>query len=193
MDLNPFSRRTFLAVAGIGAASSLAGCLSLGGNDDDSPSITDESGQDGAEDPSDDRDLYDRSIDSVPLVRALGVDTGMSDGGGQGQGSGFVVDGSYVITNEHVVSGATEVDIQYTTGEWASTTVVGTDVRADLAVLEPEHVPDQVPSLAFADTQPMEGREVKAVGNPFGLIVISATVYRCDRTASCGRYRNDSK
>lgn len=164
----PLSRRSFLSVAGIGTASLLAGCASLGA--DDSPSLTTEPGQNDPGEQSDDRDLYQRSIDSVPLVRALGVETQMSEeGGGQGQGSGFVVGGSYVVTNEHVVSGADEVDIQYTTGEWSSTTVAGTDVRSDLAVLEPEYVPDSVPSLAFTATQPVEGQEVKAVGNPFGL------------------------
>lgn len=168
MELNPLSRRSFLSVAGVGAATLLAGCGSLG--TDDSLSLTAESEQSDPGEQSDDRDLYQRSIDSVPLVRALGVETQMSEEGrGQGQGSGFVVDDSYVVTNEHVVSGADEVDVQYTTGEWSSTTVVGTDVRSDLAVLEPEQIPDSVPSLAFTDAQPTEGQEVKAIGNPFGL------------------------
>lgn len=130
MGLNPLSRRSVLSVTGVGAAGFLAGCTILGS--DDSASIPSGSGQDRTDDQSGDSGLYQRSIDSVPLVRALGVETQMTDreGGGQGQGSGFVLDDSYVVTNEHVVSGAEEVDVQYTTGEWSSTSVVGTDERS---------------------------------------------------------------
>ncbi|MEF8812370.1 MAG: trypsin-like peptidase domain-containing protein [Halovenus sp.] len=186
MGLNPLSRRSWLSVAGLGAVSLLAGCGSPANGDP--PSLTTEGGQTDPSDRAGDQDLYQRSINSVPLIRAFGVETRMSDEEGSGQGSGFVVDDSYVITNEHVVSGASEVDIQYTTGEWSSTSIIGTDVRSDLAVLEPDHVPDPVPSLAFTDTRPAEGQEVKAVGNPFGLrgTISRGIISGINRTVSSG-------
>ncbi|MHC3437712.1 S1C family serine protease [Natrialbaceae archaeon A-gly3] len=114
--------------------------------------------------------VYEGTIDSVTLVRAFGLEDPMTgEGEGQGQGSGLVVDDSHVVTNEHVVSGAEEVDLQYTTGEWTETEVVGTDVVSDLAVLEVDELPETATPLSFSDAVVDVGQEVLAIGNPFGL------------------------
>lgn len=169
MDDTRATRRRVLAVAGAGTIGTLAGCSSIS-------SILGTSGQSSSESDNETTaasttDVFEATIDSVTLVRVFGVDnpiTGEEDET-QGQGSGFVVDDSYVVTNDHVVSGAEAVDLQYTTGEWTSTSVVGTDVVSDLAVLEVDTVPDTATPLSFSENQPAVGEDVIAIGNPFGL------------------------
>ena len=167
MDDSRLTRRGLLTATLGGSLGVIAGCLSLEGDD------TDPDGDDG-EQPLEGQQLegvYEETIDSVTLVRTFGLEDPMTgeDGEGQGQGSGFVVDDSHVVTNEHVVNGAEEVDLQYTTGEWTATEVVGTDVVSDLAVLEVEELPETATPLSFSDAAVEVGQEVLAIGNPFGL------------------------
>ncbi|WP_328586631.1 S1C family serine protease [Natronorubrum thiooxidans] len=61
------------------------------------------------------------------------------------------------------------MDLQYTTGEWTSTELIGTDVFSGLAVLEVETVPETATPLSFSETPPSIGQDVIAIGNPFGL------------------------
>ncbi len=166
MDDTGLTRRGLLTTTVGGSLGVIAGRLSEEGDD----TIPD--GDDG-EQPIEDQRLeaiYEATIDSVTLVRAFGLEDPMTgENGGQGQGSGFVVDDSHVVTNEHVVDGAAEVDLQYTTGEWTATEIVGTDVVSDLAVLEVEQLPETAAPLSFSDVAVAVGQEVLAIGNPFGL------------------------
>ena len=87
----------------------------------------------------------------------------------RGQGSGVIVspDG-YVLTNEHVINGATDIRIQYGNERDVSAKVVGSDRRTDIAVLKVER--KNLPSLPLADSSRIDvGDIVLAVGNPFGV------------------------
>jgi serine protease Do len=87
----------------------------------------------------------------------------------QAQGSGFFVsqDG-YVVTNNHVVQNAVEVQLVTDGGKTLAAKVIGTDPRTDLALLK---VTDgsSFPFVQLASAKPRIGDWVLAVGNPFGL------------------------
>jgi len=86
-----------------------------------------------------------------------------------GQGSGFIISADgYVVTNNHVVDGADEVDVTTTDGKEHVAKVIGTDPRTDVALLKIEGGKD-LPWVKLADGAPRVGDWVIAVGNPFGL------------------------
>ncbi|MHC3438706.1 S1C family serine protease [Natrialbaceae archaeon A-gly3] len=165
------TRRAMLASIGAGVFGASAGCLSPGTT---SPATRD-TGVPAAEaehPPVDPvfADVYDATIDSVTLVRVFGIEDPMDEDEEQrGQGSGFLYDDTHVVTNDHVVAPGEGVDLQYTTGEWTETTVVGTDPRSDLAVLEVDYAPESATALPLAEESPAPGQNVLAVGNPLGL------------------------
>ena len=85
-------------------------------------------------------------------------------------GSGFVIDPSgVVITNNHVVGEATDIEVIFTDGSKLKAEVVGKDAKIDLAVLRVK--PDKpLKAVKFGDSEKMRiGQWVMAVGNPFGL------------------------
>ncbi|RYE32137.1 MAG: PDZ domain-containing protein [Hyphomicrobiales bacterium] len=88
---------------------------------------------------------------------------------GMSQGSGFFVsqDG-YVVTNNHVVENAVEVQLVTDTGKTLDAKVVGTDPRTDLALLKVQESGDY-PYVQLADAKARIGDWVLAIGNPFGL------------------------
>ncbi|MEP9348526.1 Do family serine endopeptidase [Xanthobacter sp. KR7-225] len=86
-----------------------------------------------------------------------------------GQGSGFIISADgYVVTNNHVVDGADEVDVTATDGKDYVAKVIGTDPRTDVALLKISGV-SNLPWVKLSDTAPRIGDWVIAVGNPFGL------------------------
>jgi len=87
----------------------------------------------------------------------------------QGQGSGFFVsrDG-YIVTNNHVVDHAAQVQVVTEDGSTLDARVVGTDPKTDLALLKVEGRTD-FPFVKLADVMPRVGEWVVAMGNPFGL------------------------
>jgi 2-alkenal reductase len=90
---------------------------------------------------------------------------------GQGAGSGFVIspDG-YIVTNNHVVDGATTVTVSFYSGLQASAKVIGVDPDSDLAVIQVDKLPEGVHALSLGDSDAVEpGQWVVAIGNPFGL------------------------
>jgi len=85
-------------------------------------------------------------------------------------GSGFVIDSDgIIITNDHVIKGADEIDVTFPDGTTLVAEVVGHDAATDLAVLrvQPENPLPAVP-LGDSDTA-LSGDWVLAIGNPFGL------------------------
>lgn len=86
-----------------------------------------------------------------------------------GQGSGFFISADgYVVTNNHVVDGADEVEVTATDGKEYTAKVIGTDPRTDIALLKIDNVTN-LPWVKLAETAPRVGDWVIAVGNPFGL------------------------
>jgi serine protease Do len=87
----------------------------------------------------------------------------------QAAGSGFVVSSDgYIVTNNHVVDGATKVKVSFDDQEEIDAKIVGTDSRTDLALLKIEPK-KPLTVLKFASKTPRVGEWVLAVGNPFGL------------------------
>ncbi|RZL63228.1 MAG: trypsin-like serine protease [Variovorax sp.] len=86
-----------------------------------------------------------------------------------GLGSGVIVspDG-YILTNNHVVEGADEIDVTLNDGRHARGKVIGTDPDTDLAVLKIEL--DKLPIIVLGNSDGMlVGDQVLAIGNPFGV------------------------
>jgi serine protease Do len=86
-----------------------------------------------------------------------------------GQGSGVIVDAAgYIVTNNHVVAGATEIQVTLSDGRVVDATVVGIDALTDLAVLKIEA--NDLEAAEWGDSDQMAvGALVWAVGSPFGL------------------------
>jgi putative serine protease PepD len=134
-------------------------------------------------------DVYDRanaSVVEITVTVSGGAVTVPGSGGSQAQGSGFVYDTSgHVVTNQHVVDGATSIQVQFANGKTSSATVVGTDPSTDLAVLKVDSPPSGLQPLTLADSAAVEvGDEVVAIGSPFGLenSVTSGIVSALDRS-----------
>jgi S1-C subfamily serine protease len=87
------------------------------------------------------------------------------------QGSGFVYDSDgNVITNQHVVAGATSISVKFWNGASYKGTVVGTDPSTDLAVVHVDAPSSLLVPLTLGDSSAVEvGDGVVAIGAPFGL------------------------
>src|SRR5919197_4497834 len=86
-------------------------------------------------------------------------------------GSGFVYDtAGHVITNQHVVDGATSVRVTFWNGKTYTARVVGTDPSTDLAVLDVDAPSSVLFPLTLGDSSKVQvGDSVVAIGAPFGL------------------------
>jgi Do/DeqQ family serine protease len=86
-----------------------------------------------------------------------------------GLGSGVIVSTSgYLITNNHVIDGADDIEVALSDGRSAKAKVVGTDPDSDVAVLKIEL--DRLPAVSFGDVDTAQvGDIVLAIGNPFGV------------------------
>jgi serine protease Do len=86
-----------------------------------------------------------------------------------GQGSGFFISADgFAVTNNHVVDGASKVEVTTDDGKSYTAKVIGTDARTDLALIKVEGRSD-FPFARLSDGKPRIGDWVLAVGNPFGL------------------------
>jgi Do/DeqQ family serine protease len=86
-----------------------------------------------------------------------------------GLGSGVIVSGDgYLLTNNHVIDGADDIEVLLSDGRQARAKLVGTDPETDVAVLKIGL--DKLPSIAFGDADTVQvGDVVLAIGNPFGV------------------------
>ena len=122
------------------------------------------------------RQVYERSKDSVVFISATVRQQSSSPFGPQGSpsdtatGTGFVIskDG-YIVTNEHVVSGASSVKVKVGDGAATTARIVGTDASTDLALLKVDSGQD-LRALTLGDSDGVNvGDPTSAIGNPFGL------------------------
>ncbi|AOF88416.1 DegQ family serine endoprotease [Sinorhizobium sp. RAC02] len=120
------------------------------------------------------------------------------EGSNQGQtvnslGSGFVIDPSgFIATNNHVIEGADDIEVNFANGSKLKAKLVGTDPKTDLALLkvEPKAPLKAVP---FGDSRTMRiGDWVMAIGNPFGLggSVTVGIISARGRNINAGPYDN---
>ena len=86
-----------------------------------------------------------------------------------GLGSGVIVSADgYILTNNHVVEGADEIEVTLNDSRHAHAKVVGTDPETDLAVLKVEL--DALPVVVLGNSDNLQvGDQVLAIGNPFGV------------------------
>lgn len=90
--------------------------------------------------------------------------------GGEVQGSGFVVDATgYMVTNNHVIADATDIEVNFVDGKKFKAKLIGRDALTDIAVLKIQGG-TKFPFVSFGDDRGVRvGDWVLAVGNPFGL------------------------
>lgn len=88
----------------------------------------------------------------------------------RGLGSGFFISADgYVVTNDHVIKGATEIQLVTSDGRELDAELIGTDPDTDLAVIKVIE-PGTFPYVEFEEAEPVRvGDWVVALGNPFGL------------------------
>jgi len=112
-------------------------------------------------------------------------------------GSGFIIDyksngDTFVVTNNHVIQDADEVFVLLNDDTRMKATIVGRDVKSDLAVLK-VHADRKLPSVSFGDSNSTRvGDWVLAIGNPFGLggTVTAGIISARGRDINAGPYDN---
>ncbi|MCS7002651.1 MAG: trypsin-like peptidase domain-containing protein [Dehalococcoidia bacterium] len=112
--------------------------------------------------------LYERTIPSVVQVNA--TRSGIRATAGSGIGTGFVVDTQgRIMTNNHVIDGATRITVRFADGQTFDARVVGRDPAGDMALLQ-ANLPPTVRPLPLADSDSVRpGEPVAAIGSPVGL------------------------
>jgi serine protease Do len=126
----------------------------------------------GAQAPGTFADLAAKADPAVVFVKTLqerrGI-TGRRQVVGEGVGSAFVYDPSgLIITNNHVIEGASEIYVVFGRKRQVKATIVGRDPRTDVAVIRVEE--KNLPFLPLGDSEAVRvGDWVMAIGNPFGL------------------------
>ncbi len=105
-------------------------------------------------------EIYNQTRNSVVLIKT-----------DLGTGSGWVYDTlGHIITNNHVVEGATSIEVTFQTGDVLKATLVGRDPYSDMAVIKVKAVPGLLyPMKVGVSSNILVGEKVIAIGNPFGL------------------------
>ncbi len=96
----------------------------------------------------------------------------------QGSGSGIIIsDDGYIVTNEHVIEGATKISVILNTGEEYEAALVGKDTKTDLAVLKIEASTTLTPAVLGDSDSVKVGESVVAIGNPLGQELSGTTTH----------------
>ncbi len=108
--------------------------------------------------------LYETVSPGVVLIQQVGET-------GSGLGSGFVYSSDgYIITNFHVVEGATDLEVDFPSGYKTRGVIRATDLDSDLAVIKVNAPAEELRPLPLGDSDLVKvGQTVVAIGNPFGL------------------------
>ncbi len=123
--------------------------------------------------------LYEQAIPAVVMVRTVVPGEILSPGRfglgtpeSRGQGSGFLIDGEgHILTNNHVVDGASQVTVTLHNGDELTAQVVGSDREGDIALLQVDAAKlGGISPLSLADSDMVKpGQMAIALGSPFGL------------------------
>ena len=133
--------------------------------------------------------IYSAAASAVVEIQVTSRASGPGGLQGQGtteaQGSGFVIDDQgHIVTNDHVVEGATAISVIFNDGSRATAKLVGSDASSDLAVIKVDGRSDLRP-LQLADSGNVRvGDPVVAISSPFGLenTTTAGIVSALDRT-----------
>ena len=113
------------------------------------------------------------------------VEISATSNAGSSTGSGVIITtGGEIITNNHVISGASQIKVQLNNGRSYTADVVGTDSKKDLALIKLEDAPSGLTPAKLGDSDAVKvGDEVVAIGSPEGLTgtVTSGIVSALDR------------
>ncbi|MGI8803130.1 MAG: S1C family serine protease [Solirubrobacteraceae bacterium] len=126
------------------------------------------------------RDIYKRAAPGVVFVRANITQQSQSQSPfdlfpqtqqGQATGSGFVIDkNGTILTNAHVIEGATKVTVQFEDQKIVNARVIGKDLNSDLALLKVTPDGLSLDPLPLGESKGIQvGDPTIAIGNPFGL------------------------
>jgi putative serine protease PepD len=123
--------------------------------------------------------LYKRTspgVVDITVTSSAGTNSNSFFGGQQSQsskaeGTGFVLDTKGdIVTNEHVIDGATAITVKFQNGTSAKATLVGSDKGTDLAVIKVDPSATTLVPLTLGDSSTVQtGEAVYAIGSPFGL------------------------
>jgi len=113
-------------------------------------------------------ELFEKSEESVVKIKVEKIGSGTDTGG---LGSGFVYDNlGHIITNAHVVDGASKATVTFLDGSQYSAEIIGEDRFTDIAVIKVSEKPRLLHPLQIGDSSLLQvGEQVAAIGNPFGL------------------------
>ncbi len=121
--------------------------------------------------------VYEMTKETVVEITTESVETGsfMQQYVTTGAGSGVIItkDG-YIVTNNHVIEGATKITVTLRNGEKYSAALIGTDVKTDLAVLKIEANELSAATLGLSKDM-LVGEEILIIGNPLGSLGGSAS------------------
>jgi putative serine protease PepD len=120
------------------------------------------------------RKAYRGVVEITVVSNGSGQQTPFGGGGSgqtQAEGSGWVYDSQgHIVTNEHVVDGATSIKVQFWNGKTYTAHLVGSDKTTDLAVIKVDAPSSQLfPLTVGSSTDLQVGDGVVAIGSPFGL------------------------
>jgi len=112
--------------------------------------------------------IYERANPAVVNIDVAGG-SGLTE---FGSGSGFVIDqDGHIVTNNHVVEGADEIDVTFWDGSVVTAKLIGADPYSDLALIQVTLESAKLFPLTLGDSDQVKvGQRVIAIGNPFGLV-----------------------
>ncbi|MFC4058290.1 trypsin-like peptidase domain-containing protein [Planomonospora corallina] len=129
----------------------------------------------------------------LPSVVSLSVE----GDGGMGTGSGFLIRGGYVVTNNHVVASAAnggQIQVQFNNRKSTAARIIGRDPESDLAVVKPDDT-FGMPEITLGNSDNVVvGDPVIAIGSPLGLTgtVTTGIVSALNRPVQAGESASDS-
>ena len=109
-----------------------------------------------------------KTVASEVSGSVVSIQAALSNGTAKGAGA-IVSAKGYIVTNNHVISGAQQIQVTLSNGQMYTAQVVGTDTTTDLAVIKLDNPPSDLKAVEFADSDKLAvGEDVMAIGNPLG-------------------------